>query len=61
MPTYYVTWEIEIDAESPREAAELALKIQRNPESTAVVFGVMEFDTEEDKVQIDLLETEEES
>lgn len=56
MPTYFVTWEIEIDADSPREAAEKALKIQRDQDSTAVVFGVMEFDTEDDKEMIDLLQ-----
>lgn len=58
MPTYFVTWEIEIDADSPREAAEQALKIQRDQDSTAVVFGVIGFDTEEDKQMIDLLEEE---
>jgi hypothetical protein len=46
MPTYLVTWEIDIDADSPREAAEKALAIQRNPESTATVFQVLENDTE---------------
>ena len=56
MPTYFVTWEIALDADSPREAAEKALAIQRNPESTATVFGVMQFDTEDDKELIDLLE-----
>lgn len=56
MPTYFVTWEIEIDADSRREAAEKALQIQRNVESTALVFGVMAFDTEDDKEMIDLLE-----
>ncbi len=38
--TYLVTWEIEIDAESPRQAAARALKIQRDPESTALEFKV---------------------
>lgn len=56
MPTYFVTWEIEIDADSPREAAQKALTIQRNPESAAVVFGVMEHDTGDDMEQIDLME-----
>lgn len=31
---------IDIDADSPREAAEIALEIQRDPESTATVFHV---------------------
>jgi len=37
---YLVKWEIDIDADSPHEAAEKALAIQRNPESIATVFEV---------------------
>ena len=37
---YYVTWTIEIEATSPKVAAELALKIQRDAESIATVFMV---------------------
>ena len=37
---YYVTWSIEIEATSPKVAAEIALKIQRDPESIATVFMV---------------------
>lgn len=37
---YHVTWEIDIDADSPREAAEKALAIQRDPYSTATVFTI---------------------
>lgn len=40
--TYLVTWEIDIEADSPREAAEKALRIQRDPESIATVFAVTE-------------------
>ncbi len=54
MATYKVTWDIEIDADSPREAAEQALKFQRDPNSTATVFSV--FDEEGNQTQIDLLE-----
>lgn len=53
MPTYFVSWEIDIDADSPREAAEKALAIQRDPESTATVFQVLEHDTENDMETID--------
>lgn len=35
---YRVIWEIDIDADDPREAAEIALEIQRDPNSTATVF-----------------------
>jgi hypothetical protein len=40
MPEYHVTWEIDLDADSPREAAERALAIHRNPESIATFFEV---------------------
>lgn len=35
---YRVVWEIDIDADSPEEAAQKALHIQRNPGSIATVF-----------------------
>ena len=47
MKTYRVSWEIDIDASSPVEAAKEALKIQRRKSSTANVFIV-------DGEQIDL-------
>lgn len=37
---YLVTWQIEVTAASPREAAELALSIQRDEQSIAAHFGV---------------------
>ena len=37
---YYVTWSIELEATSPKAAAEMALEIQRDPESIATVFVV---------------------
>jgi hypothetical protein len=40
MPLYTVTWEIDVDAKTPKEAAREALKIQRDPNSTATVFSV---------------------
>lgn len=55
MNTYLVTWEITIDAESPKEAAEKALSIQRNPSSIATVFSVEDLDTDEQS-RIDLEE-----
>lgn len=42
MPEYVVSWTIDIDAESPREAAQDALRIQRDAASTATVFCVRE-------------------
>lgn len=55
MPSYFVTWEPEIDADTPREAAQRALEIHRDPDSTATRFKVIEEDTEE-IIEIDLLE-----
>jgi len=40
MTEYQVTWRIEIAADSPREAAEKALAIQRGPANTAAVFEI---------------------
>ena len=42
---YLVKWEIDIWANSPKEAAKEALKIQRDPNSEAVVFKVLENET----------------
>jgi hypothetical protein len=55
MTTYRVMWKIDIDAETPREAAERAHKIMLNPESTATVFEVEE---EQDIHIIDVLDEE---
>ena len=40
MPNYLVQWEIELDADSPLDAALRALVIHRDPESVATVFLV---------------------
>ena len=40
MKTYRVTWTIDIDADTPREAAQRALDIQRDPDSCATCFEV---------------------
>ena len=53
MKTYRVTWEIDIDANSEREAAQAALKIQRDKESVATVFDVQVEDSS-CAVQVDL-------
>lgn len=39
---YLVTWKIDIEAETPREAAEKARAIQLRPGSIATVFEVLE-------------------
>lgn len=40
MSTYQLTWNIELDAASPAEAAAAALAIHRDVDSTATVFNV---------------------
>ncbi|MBL7077101.1 MAG: hypothetical protein ISS31_06495 [Kiritimatiellae bacterium] len=49
----HVTWEIDLDAGSPREAAERALEIMQRPDSTATVFTV---DDRGEQHTIDLME-----
>ena len=46
MKSFRVSWEIDVDAKSPRAAAQEALRIQRDPESTATVFSVRETKSE---------------
>jgi hypothetical protein len=38
--TYRVVWEIDIEAENPRKAAEVARFFQTAPDTTATVFDV---------------------
>lgn len=38
---YQATWQINVDAETPVDAAKTALEIQRDPTSTATVFTVV--------------------
>lgn len=47
MKSYLVTWRIDIEADSPEEAAARALIIQRDndPANTATMFEVREHDT----------------
>lgn len=53
MPLFRVTWEIDIEADSPEDAAREALRIQRDTESIATVFDV-------NGTRIDLLPDQEE-
>lgn len=57
MPSYRVVWEIDAEADTPREAAEWALSIQRKPGSSAVVFDVHD-GTETTRVDLDQPESE---
>jgi hypothetical protein len=40
MPEYLVSWDIDIEADTPAEAATKSLIIQRDPNSTAISFTV---------------------
>lgn len=51
---YRITWEIDIHAASPLEAARQALAVQRDANSMATVFTVA--DEEGETLTIDLLE-----
>lgn len=55
MSVYLVEWRIDIEAETPERAAEIAQRIQRDPGSHATVFEVTDQDTE-DLFLVDLLE-----
>ena len=52
-----MTWKIDIEAESPVEAARQALEIHRDPNSTATVFDV--YDEYGNYICVDLLGIEE--
>lgn len=59
MPTYHVRWSIDIPAVSAEAAAGEALRIQRDPDGIATVFGVRELLSESPRrlgreVEIDL-------
>jgi hypothetical protein len=53
MPEYRITWEIQITADSPREAAEQALAIQRDPNSIATVFDVADDDGNIERINLE--------
>lgn len=40
MTEYFVRWTVEIDADSPEEAAKIARGMQLDPKSVATVFNV---------------------
>ena len=54
MSRFVVTWEIDMDAETPQDAARQAWALMRAPESTANVFDVL--DAEGECTRVDLEE-----
>jgi len=55
MPEYLVTWRAEILADTPEHAAQIALAMQRDPESLATIFEVVDLAQQK---TIDVAETE---
>ena len=54
MTTYHVVWEIDVEANSPQEAAAEAHRLVRKPDTTATVYDV--FDGEGEVTRVDLLD-----
>lgn len=52
MPSYLVTWEINEEAATPREAAQAAWNRMRAPDSSACVFTVVDEDGEQTPVDL---------
>lgn len=59
MKEYLVRWEVQVAADSPREAARLAQVMQRDPASLATVFEVLEVAYAQNSLWVDLAEPEE--
>lgn len=53
MRLFHVVWEIDIEADSPQNAAREALAIQRDLTSLAMVFDVTDFKGETTRVNLD--------
>ncbi len=53
MPQFKIEWTIDIDADTPREAAEKALEIQRRVGSSAVVFNLTDENGEQGRIDLD--------
>ena len=59
MPSYFVTWEIDVfNVANPREAAKQALEIMQDEDSLAKVFKVIDHDCVGDPETVDLDEDE---
>lgn len=56
MASYFVSWEIDVDASSPEEAARKAHEMVRRPDTTATVYKVIEHDSKGETTTVDLSE-----
>jgi hypothetical protein len=54
MASYLVTWQIDVDADTPEQAAQTAREYQIDTETTANVFAVFDKVTKEETI-IDLM------
>jgi hypothetical protein len=55
MAQYRIIWSIDIEADSPEQAAHQARQYQLDPDSTATVFAVTDADTGQEQV-VDLID-----
>lgn len=55
MSEYLISWEIGLVADTPEEAAQQALEIQRDPNSMATVFDVTDENGETTRVDLTLM------
>lgn len=56
MARYLVTWEIDVWADTPEEAARQAHDMVRRPDTTATVYKVIEHDGDGTAFTVDLLD-----
>lgn len=61
MPNYTVTWEIQVSAKTPREAAEIARSFQRDHSAMVGVFDVIDESGEGVRVDLDDAEEDDEA
>jgi len=54
MAHYHVEWSMDLNADSPEDAARQAFSIMQDPETNATVFDVTEFDSTCEAIRIDL-------
>lgn len=56
MAEYTVVWEIQVDAESPEEAARKAKRLQARPDTTADVYEVHAPDGKAEEIDLSALD-----
>lgn len=54
MKTYTVVWEIDVEAETPKEAVEQAFRHMQETGTTATCFSVKPMNSKENPVMVDL-------